>query len=86
VWVISRLNNAVSEAKAKFPKFSPMIDKIVKTCEEENACACINNFNRNIQYGISSEKAMEDRLKIAKMILGRWVGLSKVAGKATGTD
>jgi len=29
---------------------------------------------------------MEDRLKIAKMILDRWVEVSKFAGKATGPD
>ena len=81
-----RLNKAVAEANAKFPKFSPMIEEMVKTCKEENAAALAIVLSKEIQYGISSEETMEERLKIAKMIFDRWVEISKVAGKATDSD
>jgi len=78
------LIKAVAEAKAKFPKFSPMIEGMVKTCEKENAAGLAIVLAQEIQYGISSEEAMKEHLETAKIIFDEWIKISETAKKQQG--
>ncbi|MCX8200282.1 MAG: hypothetical protein N3G76_02320 [Candidatus Micrarchaeota archaeon] len=73
------LTTAVTEAKRKFSRFAPLIDKLDKICRQENNAALGIVLAGELNYGMESEAAMEECLDNAKTIIDDWITLSNLA-------
>ncbi|MEM3364083.1 MAG: hypothetical protein QXS93_01070 [Candidatus Micrarchaeia archaeon] len=72
------LTEAVTKAKAEFPRLAPKIEELEKICRQEDAASLGIVLAGELKYGLESELMMEECLGNAKTIIDDWITVSNL--------